>query len=122
VRSYKEDSHFRKRDTDAQRVDSALLGWAQGVETLEAGDADESIEGYLWALDCRDALEAATTTAGFKQRAKVEARLPELDRRFKAGHGPDRGMRTGHARLRPHCCLVVFPRAGFTPGMVSEDE
>ena len=84
MRSYQQDPHFQKRDADAQKVDAALFGWAQGVEALEAGYADESIENYHWVLSCRDTLEAATTTANFKQRQKIALRLPELDRRFTA--------------------------------------
>jgi len=91
VRSYQEDSHFRKRDADAQRVERALLDWAQGIEALEAGYLDEGIESYHWALDCRDVLETAMTAATFKQRKKIEARLPELDRRFKAATVPAAG-------------------------------
>ncbi len=64
------------------------MGWAQGVEALEAGYGDEDIDSYLWALKCRNALEAAIATAPFKQRQKIEARLPELDRRFTAATVP----------------------------------
>lgn len=91
MRRYQEDSHFRKRDVDAQKVESALLGWAQGVEALEADYAGESIESYLWALGCRDALETAKASATFKQRKKIEGRLPELDRRFMAATVPATG-------------------------------
>ncbi|PKQ16426.1 MAG: hypothetical protein CVT67_04660 [Actinobacteria bacterium HGW-Actinobacteria-7] len=81
---YRQDTHLPKRDADARRVESALAGWEQGVETLEAGYADEAIESYHWALDCRDDLQKETTSATFKQRTKIAGRLPELDRRFKA--------------------------------------
>ena len=88
MRSYQEDSHFRKRDVDAQRVDDALVGWAHGVDALEAGHGEEDFESYRWALDCRETLESAAATATFKQRARIAAKLPELDRRFNAATVP----------------------------------
>ena len=91
MRPYQEDSHFRKRDVDAQKVDSALLGWAQGIEALEAGYAGEGIESYHWALGCRDALETSKVSATFKQRKKIEGRLPDLDSRFMAATVPATG-------------------------------
>ncbi|MDO8987620.1 MAG: hypothetical protein Q7V14_05295 [Coriobacteriia bacterium] len=81
---YQQDTHLPKRDADAKSVESARAGYAQGVEALEAGYADEVIESYIWALECRDALQTAMESSNFKQRTKLAARLPELDRRFKA--------------------------------------
>lgn len=89
--SYQQDSHLRKRETDEQRLQAALVGWAQGDEALEAGYADEDIESYRMALECRDVLETAMTTAAFKQRKNLAARLPELDRRFTAATVPAKG-------------------------------
>ena|GEM_PF-6778294 len=89
--SYQQDPHFQKRDADAQRAESALSGWAQGVEALEAGYADAGIDNYHWALNCRDDLETAMATAPFKQRQKIAARLPMLDRRFTAATVPASG-------------------------------
>jgi hypothetical protein len=91
VRPYHEDSHFRKRDADAQGVDSALRGWAEGIEALEAGYVGESIDSYRWALECREALEIAMAAAPFGQRRKISARLPDLDRRFTAATVPASG-------------------------------
>lgn len=79
---------MRKRETDAHRVQTALMGWAEGIETLEAGYAGESMDSYRMALRCRDILEVARTTAVFKQRTILAARLPELDRRFEAATVP----------------------------------
>jgi len=86
--SYQQDSHLRKRGDAAQTVEAALSGWAEGVDALEAGYGDESIESYRWALNCRNELETAMATAVFRQRKKIEARLPELDRRFTAATVP----------------------------------
>jgi len=91
VPEYRQEAHLPKRDADAKKVESALGGWARGVEALEAGYADETIEDYQWALDCRDALQTAVKEATFGQRTKVAARLPELDRRFKAATVPAAG-------------------------------
>jgi hypothetical protein len=91
VPSYRQDSHLRKRDADVQTVEAALLGWTQGVEALETGYVDEGIDTYLWALGCRSALETALATAPFKQRKKIEARLPQLDSRFTTATVPAHG-------------------------------
>jgi hypothetical protein len=88
VRAYQPDPHFRKRDVDAQEVESALHGWVEGIEALEGGYADESIDSYYLALECLDKLETEMATATFKQRTKIAARLPELDRRFKEATVP----------------------------------
>ena len=86
--SYQQNSHLRKRDADVKNVETALLGWTQGVEALEAGFVGEDIGSYRWALNCRNALETGIAAAPFKQRKKVEARLPQLDSRFKAATVP----------------------------------
>ena len=88
MHTYKQDSHFRKRDVDVQELDTALAGWIQGVETLESGDTDAGIEAYLWALSCRSTIDTAIARAPFKERKKLEARLPDLDSRFKAATVP----------------------------------
>lgn len=82
--SYQQNSHVRKRATGEQKVEAALLGWVEGIEALEAGYADGAIDSYRWALGCRDTLATAMTTAVFRQRKKLEAKLPELDQRFTA--------------------------------------
>lgn len=81
---YRQDTHLPKNDADAKSVESALAGWAQAIEALEAGYADEAIEAYRWALECRDVLQGSMESSNFKQRTKLAARLPELDTRFKA--------------------------------------